>query len=451
VSVPAGESLWLPVSVSMGQNGLCPECSHFSNAESIAYANVELLSIEYENGILAMEFAAPEAGEVILQLERQPVGPFLAGGKPAKFEWDEKSLRARLTIPAGAGADHRVRVGIAMEEPETSAFFNEARRLVIGEKNAIATAYSSADVAARSRLRIPDGYTARAISKDDTRIDYEVTVPADGVGGDTVSFGLEADGALLGRANLQLLPPVSLRFQDAITARIGAHELRPDPAVVIVDPKAGTNLDLTVRNNWPAIRTYKLDASGSGLEFFPPKTEVVIGPADERHVSLRVFAAEGATDTAGLRDWKIRATGAADLEMPMRAILLPRGRTIIWNADLVGDGFPQWVVESQHIRAVFSPEDGGRWVELIWKDTGANFLNEAGAFAAAGRTEARANGDALELTGPGWTRTIRVAGSTITIEQTTPLLSSGPEASQQGNVTLTVEHPSDRKAVYTLK
>ncbi|HUA60437.1 MAG TPA: beta-galactosidase [Verrucomicrobiae bacterium] len=451
VVVPAGQSLWLPVEVSLSPTPLCPECTSFSKTDRILYATAELLSIDYENGTLGLEFAAPVAASAVLQLTREPAGPYLAAGILKPFEFDPKTLRARLPIPAGSQPGNRVHVVLGVEAPQTSAFFNDAKRLIIGQKNLLSTEYSSADVAARSRLRIPDGYTARAISKDDTRIDYEVTVPADGVGGDTVSFGLEADGALLGRANLQLLPPVSLRFQDAITARIGAHELRPDPAVVIVDPKAGTNLDLTVRNNWPAIRTYKLDASGSGLEFFPPKTEVVIGPADERHVSLRVFAAEGATDTAGLRDWKIRATGAADLEMPMRAILLPRGRTIIWNADLVGDGFPQWVVESQHIRAVFSPEDGGRWVELIWKDTGANFLNEAGAFAAAGRTEARANGDALELTGPGWTRTIRVAGSTITIEQTTPLLSSGPEASQQGNVTLTVEHPSDRKAVYTLK
>ena len=77
VSVPPGESLWLPVSASIGRDGLCRECTNFSGAEHIVYATAELLSIEFENGILAMEFAAPEPGEVILQLARQPIGPFL--------------------------------------------------------------------------------------------------------------------------------------------------------------------------------------------------------------------------------------------------------------------------------------------------------------------------------------------------------------------------------------
>jgi hypothetical protein len=103
VVVPPGESLWLPLTVSIGPGGLCRECSHFAPSEHIVYATAELLAIEYENGILAMEFAAPQAGEAILQLARQPVGPFLAAGKPATFDWDDKALRARLPIPAGAG------------------------------------------------------------------------------------------------------------------------------------------------------------------------------------------------------------------------------------------------------------------------------------------------------------------------------------------------------------
>ena len=78
VRVPAGEALWLPVSVSLSQKSLCRECSNFSPVEQILYATAELLSIEFENGILAMEFAAPQPASVVLQLERQPVGPFLA-------------------------------------------------------------------------------------------------------------------------------------------------------------------------------------------------------------------------------------------------------------------------------------------------------------------------------------------------------------------------------------
>ena len=160
VTVGPGESLWLPLNVSLGPKGLCRECSNFSAVERIVYATAELLSIEYENGILAMEFSAPTDAEAILQLERQPVGPYLAAGKPTDFDWDDKLFRARLPIPASRAADHRVRVGIAMEAPETSAFFNDARRLIVGRKNMVSTSYSSPELAARSRLRLPDGYTA---------------------------------------------------------------------------------------------------------------------------------------------------------------------------------------------------------------------------------------------------------------------------------------------------
>ena len=132
VSVGPEQSLWLPVSVSLGPEGLCRECTNFAATEHIVYATAELLSIEYENGILAMEFAAPEAGEVILQMARRPVGPFLAAGKPTEFDWDDAHMRARLKIPASKAQGNRVRIGIAIEAPETSAFFNDLHRLVIG-------------------------------------------------------------------------------------------------------------------------------------------------------------------------------------------------------------------------------------------------------------------------------------------------------------------------------
>ena len=451
VSVPAGESLWLPVEVSLATAALCRECSNFSKGERILFATAELLSIEYENGTLGLEFAAPVPAEAVLQLAREPMGPLLAAGMPKAFEWDPQTLRARLPIPAGPAPGYRVHVVLAVEAPPASAFFNDARRLIVGQKNLVSTAYSPDTVAARSRLRLPEGYSAKATVKSAGEIDYEVAVPADAVGGDTVMFGLEADGVLLSRALLQLFPPVAVVLRDAMTVHFGRHELTPGPPVVSIEPKGGTSLDLTVRNNWPAIRTFKLDASGEGLDFFPARTEIAVGAMDQRHVPLRVFAAEGAATPAGLRDWMLRVTGAADLELPMRAVLLPRGRTVAWTADLYGDGYPEWVLESARARAVFSAEDGGRWTEFTWKDSNANLLGEHGAFAGPGRVEARVAGDALEFSGTGWTRSVRLSEATLTIEQTTALPPGGPSPGNRGNVTLTVERVSDRKAVYTLR
>jgi hypothetical protein len=451
VTVPPGDSLWLPVDVSLSPAALCRECSNFSKAEHVIFATAELLSIEYENGTLGLEFAAPEAAQAVLQLAREPVGPYLAAGLPKSFEWDDKTLRARLPIPASTAPGNRVHVVLAMELPQTSAFFNDARRLIVGQKNVVSTAYSSEAVATRSRLRMPEGYTAKPTVKAPDEIEYDVAVPADGVSGDTVPFGLEVDGVLLGRALLQLFPPVTVKLQEAIAAHAGQHQWMPDPPLAAIEPKGGTNLDLVVHNNWPAIRTFKLDAAGEGLDFFPPKTEIAVGAMAERHVSLRVFGAEGADTPSGMRPWTLRVTGAADLELPMRAILLPRGRTVAWSADLNGDGYAEWVLESARARAVFSAEDGGRWTEFTWKDGNANLLGDQGAFAAAGRAEVRVVGDALEFSGAGWKRTVRLSEATLTIEQTPALPPTGPSPAKQGNVSLTVERVSDQKVVYSLK
>jgi len=452
VSVPPGESLWLPVGVSIGRDGLCRECTNFSGAERIVYATAELLSIEFENGILAMEFAAPQPGEVILQLARQPIGPFLAAGKPTAFDWDDKTLRARLAIPASSASGNRVRIGIAIEAPDTSAFFNDARRLIIGRKNLVSTSYSSAEVATRSRLRLPEGFTATPTVKSPDEIDYEIAVPPDALHGDWVNLALEADGMPLGRARLQLFRPATIRLMEAMQVHFGAQtELTPDPPTAPIEPKAGGNLEISIRNNWPQIRTYRLEAAGDGLEFFPPKTEISVGAVDERRVSLRVFAAEG---LAGRRDWRLRVTDlavpGADTDLPMRVVLLPRGRTVAWSADLDGDGSPEWVLESQKVRAVFSAQDGGRWMEFTWKDTNVNYLPEQGLFAAPGPVEVRAADDALEFTGKGWKRTARLSETTLTIEQTSPLPADSLGLEKRDGPTLTVARPSPARATYTL-
>jgi hypothetical protein len=449
VAVPAGESLWLPLDVSLGPNALCRECTNFSGDEHIIYATAELVSIEFENGILAMEFAAPEAGEAVLQLARAPVGPFLAAGRPAAFDWDEKNLRARLPIPAGAGPGHRVRIGIAMEEPETSGFFNDARRLVAGRANAISTTYSSAEVAARSRLRLPEGYTAQSAAKSPNEIDYAVSVPADAIHGDWANLALEADGVPLGRARLQLFRPVAIRISQAIHLHLGRQtELAPEPPVAPIEPKGGSNLDILLRNNSLEIQTYHLEAWGQGLEFFPPAADVSVGPTDERSFSLRVFPKE---DAAGLLDWRVRVTGGAQAEAPMRALVAPRNAVVAWSADLDGDGSPEWVLESHKVRAVFSTQDGGRWMEFTWKDSGTNFLPEQGAFAASGAVEVRAAGDALEFEGKGWKRTVRLVDSVLVVEQSTALPPDRLAPEKVGNTSLSIERASPMRAVYTLK
>ncbi len=448
VSVGAGQSLWLPLSVSLGPDGLCRDCTNFAPTEHIVYATAELLSIEFENGILAMEFAAPESGEVILQMARRPIGPYLAAGKPTDFDWDDQHLRARLKIPAGTQQGNRVRIGIAIEAPDTSAFFNDLHRLVIGRKNTVSTMYSSAEVAARSRLRLPDGYTATPTTKSPNEIDYEIDIPADAIHGDFASLALEADGVPLGRARVQLFRPASIRLLSGMQFHFGPlTEITPEPPIAAIDPKAGGNLEISIRNNSTQIQTYHLAPAGQGLEFLPPKAEVSIGPTDERRVEFRVFAAEG---IAGVRDWTLRIANGADLAVPMRVVLIPRTATVAWTADLDGDGLPEWILESTKVRAIFSAQDGGRWMEFTWKDTNTNLLPETGIFAQAGPVEIRQNGVALEFTGKGWTRTVTLNGATLTVDQSTPLPPEILTGEKRGNLTLTVDRPAPTRAVYSL-
>ena len=116
------------------------------------------------------------------------------------------------------------------------------------------------------------------------------------------------------------------------------------------------------------------------------------------------------------------------------------------------DGAPEWILESAKVRAVFSAQDGGRWMDFTWKDTNTNFLPESGALRA-GRDRSRSgrHGDALEFTGKGWKRTVTLKGNTLTIEQSTPLPPEVPTGEKRGNTTLKVERTSPGRAVYTLQ
>jgi hypothetical protein len=358
-------------------------------------------------------------------------------------------LRARLPIPAGTAPGYRVRIGLAIEAPDATAFFNDAHRLLIGRTNVVATEYSSPALAKRSRLRLPEGFTSRPEVKSPNQIDYAIAVPPNAIPGDWADLTLEADGAPLGRARLELFPPVSIRLAQPIELHFGQRAVvAPDRPTAAADIKAGANIEVAVRNNSLEIQTYRLEASGPGLEFVPARTEVTVGALAERSVPLRISSAE---ETPALRPWRLQVSGGASADMALRVLALPRNGAVAWSADLDGDGSPEWVLESQKARAVFTAQDGGRWMEFTSKDAGANFLPDQGAFAAFGPVEVQASGDALEFTGRNWKRTVRLAEGALTIEQSTPLPPDPLVPEKRSGVTLSIDRISPTKAVYTLK
>ena len=187
--------------------------------------------------------------------------------------------------------------------------------------------------------------------KTPNEIEYQVAVPAEAVHGDWANLALEADGMPLGRARLQMFRPVTIRMAESVRLHFGAGtELEAQPPVAPVEPKAGTNVELSIRNNSPDIATYQLEAVGDGLEFFPVKTEISVGGVAERPLLLRVFAKDGAE---GLRDWHLRVKGAAglDLDLPMRVV--------VGRADGLGGGARTWTGTVRGMGAGIAEGAGG--------------------------------------------------------------------------------------------
>ncbi len=407
--IAAGDALWLPVNVPLAKGPFCKNCDALGNGDSLVYATAELTGIEYENGILAMEFNAPMEGEVVLHLAQEPSGPLLAAGTPRQFEWDSGTGRVKLPVPAGRGASSRVRIGLALEPPDSSAFFGDTKVLIIGQKNRVTTSYSSEQVAQRSRLRAPEWLKASPTVISPLEIAYDLTVPPTVLHGEHIELALEADGVQMGHTRLQFLRPASMRIRGAASRHFGnIADLPVTPALLPLDDRQGGEVNVTIRNNFPEIRTYALQVIGEGIDFLPLKTEITIAASSERDVSLRVFPQEG---KSGMQHATLRLTGPVSLEVPADFLVIPRNSTVAYRTEY------GYVLESQKVRAVFSSEKAERWLEFVWKDSERNLLPAAG----------------ISL-GPG-THTVSLKDATLILDQP-DLLKPG----RQGDVTVQVQH-----------
>jgi hypothetical protein len=375
VSAPAHGALLLPVHIPLVKGPLCKGCGGFAPSDYLVYATAELTSMEYENGIIAMEFTAPVAGEVVLQLDREPYGPLVAGGRPASFDWDEHAMRVRLPVPAGKDPASHVRIGLAVDPPDHTAFFDNARILLIGEVNHLTAQFSSKEIAGRSRLRtIPElpatQEEVQVVSGGNPsepgqplRSLYSISVPATAVHGDHAELVMEADGIQMSHVRPQLLRPASLRFPDAVQVRLARSSSYPlYPATIPVNARAGREIAVSIRNNAPEIRNFKITMEAQGLEFSPASIDVAIGASAARDVSFRIFAAH---TTPGLHSGEVKLSGAVSLAEPFRIAVIPPVGEIAWATD----GF--FFLESASHRASFLP---GSWLEYIAKDQGEDRL-----------------------------------------------------------------------------
>ena len=402
VTVAPYNVLWLPVNVPLTAGPLCTGCAGFAPTDHLAYATAELTDMEYENGVLAMEFIAPSAGEAVLQFSREPAGPLIAGGHPVVFDWDAKTQRARLPIPAGNVKTGRVRVALAIDAPPATAILDNASVLLIGETTRLTAQFSPPDVAARSRLRVPADLkvvqeentpqAAKDSPEDKDRpaaLTYKVSVPATAVSGDTLLLAIEADGMQLSHSQLRVLAPATLTFDDAVTVRVATDSSVPlSPATIPVNQKPGRELVITLRNNAPEIRTFEVAIRTPGLEFSPEKLTISVGASVARDVTFRVFSSNA---TPGLHEGEVKLSGAASLTEPVRFVVLPPTGAIAWSAE----GF--LVLESAKSRASFL---SNRWLEMIDKDSGNDLQPAGGTIFEGGPVESLHIEDLQKLAAP---------------------------------------------------
>lgn len=378
VTVGAHNTAWLPVNVPLTAGPLCRDCTAFASTNRVVYANAEMTAMEYENGILAIEFSAPARGEVVLQLTKEPAGPFVAGGKPTGIDWDEKTQTVRLPVPKGSGAGNHVRVGLAIEAPDATAFFTSARVLLIGETNHLTAEFSSDAISQRSRLRItPEFPYTQDPAKEPLQYVYNIKVPESAVHGDHADLSIEADGSRMSHARPQILRAATLRFGDMIGVRVSANSLLSlSPAIVPVNQKGGRELSVTIRNNAPEIRNFRLEIKADAMEFSPSVLDVTVGASASREVSFRVFATGAAP---GLHVGEAKLSGGANVSEPVSFAVIPGTGAVAYSA---GNLF---FLESAKIRAILMP---GRFLELLNKDNNQNALPSGGLVVAPGPIEA---------------------------------------------------------------
>ncbi len=393
IRVDGRDALLLPVDVALADPRFCRSCSGMSNSERLLYATAELTAIEYENGILSFEFYAPHAGTAVLQLEREPVGPMLAAGHPVAFDWDAENKRAKLPIPEGKGAGKRVRIAVTVTAPDHVASFVNTRTLVIGETNHILSDYSSEEFAKRSRLIGPAGWKLTPEVKSPMQTAYAIEVPNERLHGEYEELRLEADGIGMSHVRVQLLRPVSVHVAEAMALHFGSTaEMVVEPPMVPVEGPNGRNFAIQLRNNAPEIRNYQVSVTGDQLEFSPEKVEISIGASMEREIPIRVFVKDA---SPGLHDAKIRISGAANAEQTLRFLIIPRGGSVNYQADLLDTGTSQKVWENDRIRAVFA---GDRWLEFYWKESGRSLLPTEGV-PIKGSFDVDLRGDELTIRG----------------------------------------------------
>jgi hypothetical protein len=178
--------------------------------------------------------------------------------------------------------------------------------------------------------------------------------------------------------------------------------LATEPPLVVLDEERRGVMVVEARNydEMGARISLRVDGPVRGSELLALEA----GERGYERLELKPERSNGNHPPAGeVLNGQLRLRGFGDERvLPLRFVRISAKGTTAYRYDFDRDGADEWVLEDAHLRAIVSPEAGGRAVALVNKYNGLNLTNSVGAlrdhFAYAenppGRLPARARGAA---------------------------------------------------------
>jgi hypothetical protein len=321
-TVPARDSLLLPVRASLCTTPDTPgDCQ-----DELVYAGAELLGAEAEDKTLELTFYAPVNATVLLRLE----------SRPEKIEIDENEIE-------GSWAD-----GIHL--------------LTVTLLRGAAPGYLRV-------LKIHLHYKPRVTEKPNApkqrHLNYESSV-------------VNAVRLPLGRGASMLTSPALLLLQNE----------KEDMVVLRTINHGDSAIDLTARVDGPErgsdyvragpgatdLTRIKLEATSSGSAGDEPGPTGAAG-----HELAASTAGAGDVDHALTRGQVTLRSGGEHTVIPLAFADLRSNEPLHYQYDFERDGAPDWTLESDELRLVLCPRDGGRAVAIVSKVSGENLTTVTGA------------------------------------------------------------------------
>ncbi len=100
-----------------------------------------------------------------------------------------------------------------------------------------------------------------------------------------------------------------MRYPDEIEVRLASDSSLPlFPATIPVNRRQGRDITISLRNNAPGIRTFRVELHADGMEFSPATRELTLGQSAARDFTFRAFAADA---TPGVHTGAVKVSGDA--------------------------------------------------------------------------------------------------------------------------------------------